>query len=125
TCAWELDPRDTAPGTGVEDRFALYHPDGTYNGGYSFGGLACTGGLISAGGVGYTPAAHFRFVLYGPSSINDVGCPADLTGDRILNFFDISLFIQLYNAGGDFNGDGFTNFFDVSAFIQAYNAGCP
>jgi hypothetical protein len=29
------------------------------------------------------------------------------------------------NPVADFNGDGMFNFFDVSAFLQAYNAGCP
>jgi hypothetical protein len=51
--------------------------------------------------------------------------PADLNGDGVLNFFDVSAFIQEYNNGGDYNGDGSTNFFDVSQFIQDYNAGCP
>ena len=55
-------------------------------------------------------------------------CPADLNGDGMLNFFDVSAFLQAYNAMNpvaDFNGDGMFNFFDVSAFLQAYNAGCP
>jgi hypothetical protein len=125
TWTWELDLMDAAPGTGIEDRFALYNPDGTYNGGYFFGGLACTGGLISAGGAGYNPAAHFQFVLYGPGGTSVNPCPADFTGDGVLNFFDVSAFIQEYNNGGDYNGDGSTNFFDVSQFIQDYNAGCP
>lgn len=46
-----------------------------------------------------------------------------------LNFFDISSFIALYNAG-DSSADlaepfGTLNFFDISAFIGLYNAGCP
>ena len=131
TFTYAVDSMAEAAGTGEEDRFALYNPpipDGmggeiiTYNGGYWFGGFACTGGLIDTGGAGYTPPAMFQFTLYGPTT---GGCPADLNGDGVLNFFDVSLFIQDYNAGGDYNGDGSTNFFDVSAFIQDYNAGCP
>ncbi len=55
-------------------------------------------------------------------------CPADLTGDGVLNFFDVSTFLNAINTGdpaGDFNGDGVYDFFDVSAFLNAYTAGCP
>lgn len=55
-------------------------------------------------------------------------CPADLTGDGILDFFDVSAFLNAYNAQdpiADFTGDGLYDFFDVSAFLNAYNAGCP
>ena len=127
TWTWNIDTMDAAAGTGVEDRFAIYNPpidDGmggeliTYNGGYWFGGFTCA----DDGAGGYTPPAMFQVVLYGPGG---GGCPADLNNDGSLNFFDVSLFIQDYNAGGDYNGDGATNFFDVSQFIQDYNAGCP
>ena len=55
-------------------------------------------------------------------------CPADLNGDGMLNFFDVSTFLNAFNAMNpiaDFNGDGMFNFFDVSTFLGAYNAGCP
>jgi hypothetical protein len=55
-------------------------------------------------------------------------CPADLTGDGMLNFFDVSAFLSAYNAmdpAADFTGDGMFNFFDVSGFLSAFNAGCP
>ena len=55
-------------------------------------------------------------------------CPADLTGDLSLDFFDVSAFLNAYNANdpiADFTGDGVFNFFDVSAFLNAFNAGCP
>lgn len=57
-----------------------------------------------------------------------VSCPADLTGDGILNFFDVSVFLNAYNTMdpiADFTGEGVFDFFDVSAFLNAYNAGCP
>ncbi|MFK7883665.1 MAG: GC-type dockerin domain-anchored protein [Phycisphaerales bacterium] len=73
----------------------------------------------------------FQEITFGMAS-----CPADFFpaggGDGLLNFFDISQFISLYNAQdqlADFfpvgQGDGVLNFFDISAFITAYNAGCP
>jgi hypothetical protein len=55
-------------------------------------------------------------------------CPADLTGDGVLNFFDVSAFLNAYNTmdpAADFTGDGVFNFFDVSGFLNAFNAGCP
>ncbi|MCA9276502.1 MAG: hypothetical protein KDA29_10795 [Phycisphaerales bacterium] len=58
----------------------------------------------------------------------DAVCLADLTGDGELDFFDVSAFLNAYNAMSpvaDFTGDGVYNFFDVSAFLNAFNAGCP
>lgn len=55
-------------------------------------------------------------------------CAADITGDGVLNFFDVSGFIGLYVAedpAADLTGDGLFNFFDVSAYIGLFNAGCP
>tara|TARA_E500000318_G_scaffold12972_2_gene11923 strand:- start:46 stop:462 length:417 start_codon:yes stop_codon:yes gene_type:complete len=79
-------------------------------------GAAMTGGQFSLTG-GFWPG-----VDTGPD------CPGDLTGDGLLNFFDVSAFLTAYNAMdpvADFNNDGLFNFFDVSAFLQAYNMGCP
>jgi hypothetical protein len=55
-------------------------------------------------------------------------CEADLTGDGLLNFFDVSAFLSAYNSMdpvADFTDDGLFNFFDVSAFLSLYNIGCP
>jgi hypothetical protein len=57
-----------------------------------------------------------------------IACPADLTGDGVLNFFDVSAFLTAFGAMdpvADLNGDGIFNFFDVSAFLSAFAAGCP
>ena len=46
----------------------------------------------------------------------------------MLDFFDVSAFLNAFNAEdsiADFTGDGVFDFFDVSAFLNAYNAGCP
>ncbi len=57
-------------------------------------------------------------------------CPADLAEPfGTLNFFDISAFIGLFNAG-DPTADvaapfGSLNFFDVAEYIARFNAGCP
>ncbi len=55
-------------------------------------------------------------------------CPADLTGDGLLNFFDISAFLMAFadaDPSADFTGDGLFNFFDISDFLAAFAAGCP
>lgn len=55
-------------------------------------------------------------------------CLPDLDANCVLNFFDVSRFIQLYTAHDpqvDFTNDGSFNFFDVSMFISAFNSGCP
>lgn len=54
-------------------------------------------------------------------------CRADMNADGILNFFDISTWINAYNTGdlnADFTGDGVFSFFDASAFLNEYNQGC-
>ena len=61
-------------------------------------------------------------------SITVLECPADLSGDGTLNFFDISAFLQAFNSSdpiADFNNDGQFNFFDISAFLNAFGNGCP
>jgi hypothetical protein len=55
-------------------------------------------------------------------------CPADLNGDGVLNFFDISAFLAAFTAmdpAADFTNDGLFNFFDVSAFLAQFTDGCP
>lgn len=60
--------------------------------------------------------------------VDEPDCPADLTGDGLLNFFDVSAFLTAFNAQdpiADINGDGSYNFFDVSQFLSDFSAGCP
>lgn len=72
----------------------------------------------------------------GTAPIVDIGavelqrrsCPADLTQDGILNFFDVQEFLNLYAAGDpavDFTSDGNLDFFDVLLFLGFFDAGCP
>ena len=92
--------------------------------GYSL--VGSTGQPVVASGImggGFSLTSGFT-----PDTGSTPPCPADLTGDGVLNFFDVSAFLSAYNAQlpeADFTGDGLLNFFDVSAFLGAYNAGCP
>ena len=57
-----------------------------------------------------------------------ITCTPDLTGDGVLDFFDVSAFLSAYSAQdpvADFTGDGQFDFFDVSAFLNAFTVGCP
>ncbi len=63
---------------------------------------------------------HFFYSVPAP-------CAPDLNLDKSIDFFDISLFIQLFveqRPLADFNHDSVFSFFDISAFIESYNAGC-
>lgn len=55
-------------------------------------------------------------------------CPADFTGDGVLDFFDVSAFLSAFagqDPAADMNNDGAWDFFDVSEFLSAFGAGCP
>ena len=58
---------------------------------------------------------------------NGMACVADLTGDGILNFFDVAEFLEGYaveDPAVDFTGDGIWDFFDVAEFLELFDAGC-
>jgi hypothetical protein len=68
-------------------------------------------------------------VLHGPEDYNVISsCPADMTDDGELNFFDVSAFLTAFGSMdlvADFSQDGQLNFFDVSIFLSQFGAGCP
>ena len=81
----------------------------------------------------YDPEEFYLFAFFDVSVDNfsitrDAGCTADFNDDGVLDFFDVSLFINAFGAqdpAADLNQDRAYDFFDVSAFLSAYNAGCP
>ena len=84
-------------------------------------------GLISTmSGPGITPITLSGIFISHESSAQ---CSiADFNADGELNFFDVTEFIEAFNAmdtSADMNGDGLYTFFDVSAFLVAYGEGCP
>lgn len=55
-------------------------------------------------------------------------CEADYAVNGVLDFFDVSAFLTMFNEQhpqADLSGDGSFDFFDISAFLTAYSAGCP
>ncbi|MBL4810157.1 MAG: hypothetical protein JKY43_08915 [Phycisphaerales bacterium] len=74
------------------------------------------------------------FVALAAGSIHSLGlraeesCPADLTNDGTLDFFDIAAFLTAFTNQdpiADFTNNGTFDFFDISAFLTAFSAGCP
>lgn len=125
--AWNnVDISDTMPGDEISNGGVIVNTSITYDidGDGIFNDP--TSGNFDPGAPAdesYSVALYVGYYQDGPPP-----CPADLTGDGNLDFFDVSAFLQAYNSMdpiADFTGDGMFNFFDVSAFLQAYNAGCP
>jgi len=57
---------------------------------------------------------------------DEAPCPADLSGDGVVGFSDLSIILSnwLTSDGGDVNGDGETNFSDLSLVLSAWGAEC-
>jgi hypothetical protein len=72
----------------------------------------------------------FDNVRFGQVAVDPevIDCPSDFALPVcVLDFFDVSAFLGLFNAGdmqADLTGDGLLDFFDVSAFLSEFSAGC-
>jgi hypothetical protein len=139
---YSIDVLPAPAGQGVEEGFDIYtdlNSDGFFEpvGTFWYGGFTCDedgNGTPGGDAANYRPYSQFSHTLFGAAA--PVACRPDLfpvgAGDGQLNFFDISTFLQAFNAqqpAADFfpaaAGDGAFNFFDVSTFLSEYNAGCP
>lgn len=94
--------------------------------GDSFGwSVAMDGGVVAVGSLRDDDNGEDS----GSAYLFDVTkCPADLTGDGQLDFFDVFDFLTLFAANDpsvDFTGDGTLDFFDVVRFLELYAEGCP
>lgn len=87
----------------------------------------------TAGLIGYSTTVDFSSVV---RKKPPPPCPADYTGDGILDFFDVQGFLTKYGngtgdpvpsppEGADFIDDDILNFFDVQEFLTQYSSGCP
>lgn len=63
----------------------------------------------------------------GNDVVLQVACPADVSGDGVLDSGDLTTFTALFIAGDlsvDLNDDGYLDGGDISLFVAAYLAGC-
>lgn len=78
--------------------------------------------------TGIAPPGQVYRVIYENDRVYVIlTCDADLSGDGVIDFFDVSEFLSYFSAQdvrGDLNNDGVFNFFDVSVFLQLYSQGC-
>ena len=84
------------------------------------------GYIIASGRPDGTDILGTRRYLLTPEGVSL--CTPDLNEDNTLDFFDISLFLQLFADSdplADFNNDSSFDFFDISAFLTAFSTGCP
>ncbi len=58
----------------------------------------------------------------------EADCPADLTGDGILDLSDVNAFVSAFVGGGllaDLSGDGLLDLADIGLFVSGFVGGCP
>ena len=70
------------------------------------------------------------FIFGEPVNITECSpdCPADLTGDGILDLGDLTVFVIAFSSqdlAADLNADGLLDLSDIQIFVQAYVDGCP
>ncbi|MEM9373737.1 MAG: GC-type dockerin domain-anchored protein, partial [Planctomycetota bacterium] len=128
-------PETDAPGAiGIEDAFDILFDsdsDGVFEhfGTFYYGGFECVGSFNNS------PFAQFYSKLYGPNTVCSRSClpdvfPPGTCGDSLINFFDLSQFLDWFNAGdirADWfpdQGDGELNFFDISEYLAQFSMGC-
>ncbi len=67
--------------------------------------------------------------LHSPADYNVFNsCLVDFDGNGLLDFFDISTFLNAFIAQDpivDFVPDGLFDFFDISSFLSQFSSGCP
>lgn len=85
---------------------------------------------VDKGTPGYDTDFGWGFVNAGAAVAAAAGnvCPPDLTGDGVLDFFDVTEFLSAFSAhdpSADLTNDGVFDFFDVSEYLAAFAAGCP
>jgi len=92
--------------------------------GDSFGSVAISGTTVVVGAQGDDDNGFYS----GSAYVFTIPCPADLTGDGALDFFDVSAFLTAFwnqDPIADYEPDGNFNFFDVTAYLIAFGMGCP
>ena len=90
-------------------------------------GLIDRGGSLRPGLAGETSVRGLAVVTLGAFTRD---CPADSTGDGVVNFSDLNIVLANFGASGasvacfDGNGDGTINFADLNATLAAFGQSC-
>jgi len=82
------------------------------------------GAFTTAGGQPANRIARWRSPDQAPAPT----CPADVTGDGVVNLDDLDLILSNYGQAtsiGDTNGDGIVNLDDLDAVLAAFGTDCP
>ena len=104
--------------------------------GFDFGGQ--TGRQVMNGVIDINDAGQVAFAaflqngtvgVWVATPVTTPDCPADITGDGIVNFFDLTNFVD-FLISNDPRADlaepfGVINFFDMAAYLDLFNQGCP
>lgn len=119
-----------ADGTLVIELIEGYDPPGLWNIAIVEADMGVTGRFDTIVAPAPTDTRLAIRARYLPTEIR-IGavCKADIDFNGVLNFFDITAFIALFNAQ-DPDADiaapsGQWNFFDIATYIGQFNAGCP
>ncbi|HCT44822.1 MAG TPA: hypothetical protein DF699_06395, partial [Phycisphaerales bacterium] len=87
-----------------------------------------TTGIFDEVITGDAPIGQVYRVIYESNRVFVIlTCDADLSGDGVIDFFDVSQFLSYFSSQdirGDLNNDGQFNFFDISLFLQVFGQGC-
>ncbi len=135
-------PETEVPGAlGIEDAFDVlaFAYDSENVGTFFYSGFGCDldGNGVFEPGDNSNPYAQFYMKLYGGvCGTCEPLCPADIfpagDPDGVLNFFDISAYIDLFvdedpraNIVASDIADFTIDFFDLSAYLALFNTGCP
>ncbi len=81
--------------------------------------------VVGEGQLGYTGNGYVGIISGIPVAAL---CPVDLTGDGVLDDFDVSAFLlslESENPFADLNHDSRWDFFDLAAFERMFKEGCP
>lgn len=88
--------------------------------------------ILGIAGIGYGGSDTLAAQV-GPYSqyVRSYRCPADFTGDGIINTNDLLVLLGVFGGtvapgtGGDMNADGLVNTLDLAAFIGVFGEECP
>jgi hypothetical protein len=101
------------------------------SGGFDFVSNQVLGGLPAADNLEEVSLIDFNAIdgtQYVNLSVAPPSCEADRNGDGVLDFFDVSDFLNAFSAmdpSADMNNDGLWDFFDVQIYLGLFSAGCP